>query len=331
MKEAVKYINDIIGLNVTEKENLNFSVSSLPTYITQSYKLSAINVMDRDIVLAEQINEENYTVLQTYKQLEQIKKCAGTIVVLVLKKLQSYTRKRLIEKRINFIVPNKQLYLPEMLIFLNESFKNAEITNKNKLLPSSQYLLIFHLIGTYSHHLEELSFKEIAQLLDYTPMAITNAVNELKEQDLIEVTGEKEKYINFKLGKKDLWKLVLMKDLFETPVLKTVFIDELPEFRPMLKSNLSALSEYTTLNPSRQQYYAVDKKDFYRLQRDNKLKNENSREGEYAIEVWKYKPEMMVYGRYSAVDPLSLYLSLKGSSDERIQMALEQLIQDIIW
>ena len=33
----------------------------------------------------------------------------------------------------------------------------------------------------------------------------------------------------------------------------------------------------------------------------------------------------------AVVDPLSLYLSLKDSTDERIEMALEKIIKDYIW
>ena len=51
-------------------------------------------------------------------------------------------------------------------------------------------------------------------------------------------------------------------------------------------------------------------------------------EGRYCLEVWKYNPKQLanlVQDDYSVVDPLSLYLSLKNETDERIEMALEQI------
>ena len=47
------------------------------------------------------------------------------------------------------------------------------------------------------------------------------------------------------------------------------------------------------------------------------------------IEVWSYEPRLL--GDEQMVDPLSLYLSLRDSPDERIQQQLEQLIEGVKW
>ena len=70
-----------------------------------------------------------------------------------------------------------------------------------------------------------------------------------------------------------------------------------------------------------------------KTQKNNGLINANNREGKYAIEVWKYNPKTLVedvFNENSVVDPLSLYLSLKDNQDERIEMALEQIIEKYI-
>jgi hypothetical protein len=57
-------------------------------------------------------------------------------------------------------------------------------------------------------------------------------------------------------------------------------------------------------------------------------------DGKFAIEVWKYEPKILSNEfkiNNNAVDPLSLYLSIKNNYDERIEMAMEQLIEKIIW
>ncbi len=62
--------------------------------------------------------------------------------------------------------------------------------------------------------------------------------------------------------------------------------------------------------------------------------NANEYEGKYCLEVWKYDPLKLVGempNDIAVVDPLSLYLSLKDSTDERIEMALEKIIKDYIW
>ena len=230
----------------------------------------------------------------------------------------------------------KQLFLPELLTDLKESYTNPRAKQKReKLLPSAQFLLIYHIIHRNEKwKLEEHSFKEIAQQLDYTPMAITNAIDNLKYHDIVDVQGEKEKYIRFRLERGELWRTIEQQNLLVNPVLKTVFVDEMPKDVFMLQTNASAMPEYSNLNPGRQQYYAIEKTVFYGLQKSNVLINPNDYEGHYALEVWKYNPLTLVDelpNDKPVVDPLSLYLSLKDSKDERIEMALEQIIEKYIW
>ena len=182
--------------------------------------------------------------------------------------------------------------------------------------------------------MENNSFKEIAQRLDYTPMAITNAVDDLKQHDIVDVFGEKEKYIKFKFERNELWHRAEQQKLLSSPVLKKVYVDFLPNDVDKLKANASALPEYTSLNPSKQKNYAIDKNTFYYLQKHKAFANANNREGNYALEVWKYNPSTLANempNHQSVVDPLSLYLSLKDSHDERVEMGLEQIIEKMIW
>lgn len=336
MKEVSKYINETLGTNAKVDPIQKNELGNLPMYISQSYKLYNAVIFNKDIVLVELKNEDDLSILQADKHLQLLKNTLNKIVILVLDNLLSYNRKRLIEKGINFIVPGKQLFLPELLINLSESFSQPKVSQKNKsLMPSSQFLLMYHIVHRYGDwKLENNSFKGIADKLGYTPMAITNAVENLKHHELIEVHGEKEKYIKFKFERNELWHTAQEQNLLTNPVLKTVYVDELPGDVFMLKANASALPEYTNLNPSKQTYFAIEKKEFYSLQKNNKLINANNREGNFAIEVWKYNPVKLLDDfpvDNAVVDPLSLYLSLKDSHDERVEMGLEQIIEKMIW
>lgn len=336
MKKAINYINETLGSNAIETPIQNKDLGNLPMYISQAYKLYDATIFNKEIVLVELKNEEELSILQADKHLQLLKNTLNKILVLVLDNIVSYNRKRLIEKGINFIVPGKQLFLPDLLINLSENYSQPKTTQKKKnLMPSSQFLLLYHIIHSNNNwNIEEHSFKEIAKKLDYTPMAITNAVEDLVQNELIEVSGEKEKYIKFKFEGKQLWHRAAEQRLLISPVLKTVYVDELPNNVAILKANASALPEYTNLNPSKQNYYAIEKSSFYFLQKNNGLVNANNREGKYALEVWKYNPitlaNEMSHHR-EVVDPLSLYLSLKDSYDERVEMGLEQIIEKQQW
>jgi hypothetical protein len=47
------------------------------------------------------------------------------------------------------------------------------------------------------------------------------------------------------------------------------------------------------------------------------------------IEVWRYPPAL--FAERDVVDPLSLYLSLKGTSDERIEASLDEMMRKLGW
>lgn len=336
MKEAIQYINHTLGTNAVANPILKDGLNNLPLFITETYKLYNVLLFNRELILIELKNEDEISIQQIEKHLILIKNTFNKKVAIVIENLAAYNRKRLIEKGLNFIVPNKQLFLPELLIDLRESYPNSNTRQKSeKLLPSAQFLLIYQIIHSHEKwQLERYSFKEIATKLKYTPMAITNAVENLKYHELVEVKGEKEKYIKFKYERIELWNIAMEQNLLLNPVLKTVFVDVKPKDVNMLKTNASALPEYTDLNPSKQQYFAMEKTVFYGLQKSNALVNPNDYEGNYAIEVWKYDPLTLVdemLNDMSVVDPLSLYLSLKDSHDERVEMALEQIIAKIIW
>jgi DNA-binding MarR family transcriptional regulator len=305
-------------------------------FIVETYRIFDMILFNRELVLAEPQNMETFSIMQSEKHIDLLKNILQKNVLLVIPELSAINRKRLIEKGINFIVPGKHLYLPDLLIDLRENFTHHKATRKKeKLLPSAQLLVIYYIL----HHdgkweIEQHSFKEIAEKLGYTAMAITKAIDNLKYHEIIDVSGEKEKFIRFRLSRAEMWQDLEKRHLLISPVLKRVYVDEKPADLVMLRSNESALPEFSDMNPSRQEFYAIEKTAFYGFQKNKVLINLNENEGQYCLEVWKYNPLTLVRempDKQMVVDPLSLYLSLKDSYDERIQTALEQIIKKYIW
>ncbi len=336
MRHTLRYIQEVLGIHVSLTPVAKSTLDQLPLFIHEIYKLYKTEILNAEIIFAELKNEEAISIQQTEKHVQQIKKILNLKVVVVLQNIAAYNRRRMIEKGMNFIVAGKQLFLPDLFVDLRESYTHPKARRKKEaLLPSAQFLLFYHILHRKADwELQEHPFKEIAHKLNYTPMAITNAIDNLKSHSLVEVIGEKEKFIHFRYDRKELWEIANQQDLLVNPVLKTIYVDEMPKniFLPL--ANASALPEYTDLNPVRQQYYAMEKNEFYKLQKANTLVNPNDTEGKYALEIWKYAPVTLagdLQNDLQIVDPLSLYLSLKDSSDERLEMALKQIIDKFIW
>lgn len=336
MSKLKQYIEEITGETMNPTPVRASQFGRLPLYLTEGYRFFDAKLMQQDLLLVFPKMVDRISILQLSKHNKILRNTVGKPVVFVFDNIEAFNRKRLIEKHLNFIVPDKQLFIPELFIDLRESYNRPKTQREQeKLLPTAQFLLLYHLLHRNDNNsIEHYAFKDLAKKLGYTPMAISKAVGNLKSHDLISVEGSKEKRIVFNRERTELWHFVNNeKLLLISPVLRRVYVDELPK-QAVLKTNTSALPEYTDMNPSRQQFYAIEKTLFYALQRNNELVNLNEYEGEYCLELWKYNPISLMEGLdldRSVVDPLSLYLSLKDEHDERIEMALDQIIENYIW
>jgi DNA-binding MarR family transcriptional regulator len=333
VNKLIQYIKETIGIDFQMKSMPKNIRGKLPLYITERFDLHEIVLFNQVFILAESQEKSDISILQTEKQLLLVKNALNKKVILCLEELSAINRKKLIEKGINFIVPGKQLFLPEIWMDLRETFNESKTKKESqRLLPSAQMIVLWHILHR-NETIEKYSFKQLAQKFNYTQMAITKAVEDLKFHELVTVEGRKEKFIRFISDRKNLWQNLEQEQLLTSPVLKKVFTDEKPDVE-MLPSNESALPEYTDMNPGSQICYAIDKNIFQKIEKKKPLLNANPYEGRYCLEVWKYNPVILADGlEYASkiVDPLSLYLSLKNSSDERIKMALDQIIEKTIW
>lgn len=329
IKKTIKYVEDVLQIDIGIEPVPKQELHNLPIYISNIYKLYRAQLLNVDLLLIEYIDPEGFSIFQLNKHIDLLIESTNKPVVLLMENISSLHRNRLIEKRINFIIPGKQLFLPDFLVDLREVNENRRLKRKTKkLLPSAQLMLLYHILKRNREwQIEEQSFTQLADRLGYTKMAITKAVDNLAVNNLCKVEGTKEKYIRFVKDRKTLWDLAL--PFFVNPVFKKVYVDKKPEGISLLRSNESALTEYSDMNPPRQKYYAIVRPRFYELQKKGQLKNPNEYEGAYCLELWKYNPQILtgdITGK-QIVDPLSLYLSLQYTQDERVENALEMIIE----
>jgi len=331
-----EYIRKVLGLEIQvdllEKKDL----MDLPLYIRDSYLIYRIVLFDISLILLEPKDQEGIKISRISANTDLVLKRIRYPVVVLLNTCTALQRRRLIEKRINFIVPGTQLFLPQLLMDLGEVYKSQSRSGKGQLLrPSAQFLLIFHLLHSVSRDdLAEYNYKSVAAMTGYSPMAITLAAENLEKLGLIAIIGTKDKAMSFRYDKKELWEKVLASGLVRNPVRSRFFVDSEPTDIQLLKCNISALSEYSDLSPGNLGYFAIDNNDFRNLEKRNALENVNKDEGRFCLEVWKYSPRRIwgdLPSNHSSVDPLSLYITLQDSTDERVEMALEQLIREYQW
>lgn len=82
------------------------------------------------------------------------------------------------------------------------------------------------------------------------------------------------------------------------------------------------------MNPTAIESYA-SKPGYIQLLKVQNTDKIGQKEGEIRIEEWKYDPKKLSHTEF--IDRLSLYLCFRDNKNERIENALEQLIDNVEW
>jgi hypothetical protein len=99
----------------------------------------------------------------------------------------------------------------------------------------------------------------------------------------------------------------------------------------LLRAGLSALAERTMIAPDATPAYALSSSAYQAAVKGGILKQHAVGELDtIAIERWLYTPALLSLDG-EQVDDLSLFLSLHDSPDERVQSALNEMLEAMTW
>ena len=322
MDDVLKYLQDTLGLSGTVKKAPESLLNKLPLYLSHAYNYSLLEIDGSSFLLVEDENMNPKTAEQLKKQAKAIFHHTDLPAVFVLYNQSMQMRRNMIRNRISFIIPENQLYLPEMLLYLKENNRQIH-PHAEFITPSTQLLLLYHL---QVEQLEDLSFKEIAERLDYSPKTITKIAEELKAKKICRITGTKEKRFAFDVGRKQLWEM--SEPQMQSPVIKSYFT-KLKDDWNFCKSGDTALAHHTYLSDTGKEAYAVYKVEFEELREKGYWEYLDELEGDIRVDVWKYNPCLLSKNGY--IDPLSLYLCYRDDPNERVEAEMKELIDKKVW
>ena len=164
--------------------------------------------------------------------------------------------------------------------------------------PVAQLLMLYHL---ETRIIDGLTASEIAELTGLAYPTINVALRWLVTNNCIALVGSKQKHVQITMSKKELWDKSL--PLMTSPIERILFTDTKPE-----ESLMAAIAKATAKENA-----AMMNKEY----------------GDIKVEVWKYSPALLSENEWA--DRLSLYLCMKDSEDERIQMECDTLIKEMKW
>ena len=197
MDKLTAYLKEIFGVQLALKVISDKKLSSLPYYLKAGYELFEGMINDVPVIFAKLNNEKTTTPSLLTKQGEILEKQLQMNVVFVFDKLEAYERKRFIEKKIAFLEPFKQIYIPSLLLELNNiSKRKTEYEIKSdKLTVPAQVAILFHL---QEKSLNNKPLQEIAELLKYSRMTVTRIIRELGAFGFCDIKGEKRGLLSLK-------------------------------------------------------------------------------------------------------------------------------------
>ena len=324
IQDTNAYLADIVGFkldaHMRQKGNEPIFISDLYTFTTlKAGKDHFLGIMLRKPEAFRPSDFEKHQ--RFFPHAGEGREYKGFVVIAPY--LEGFIRKRLIEMKIPFIVPGMQLYWPELgMEYRTHSRNKAVYMAATKIDPATQAVLIGALNGTYA---QPITPTALGQKLGYTAMTMTRALDEIEAAKLGAVSkAGRQRLLTFPGGAKALWEKA--KPVLINPVRATFYYWKRDIQRELkLLAGESALSELSDLVAPRTATYALGRAAWQKFKEKPIPQIPVEDDGTCAVQVWRYDPAL--FAKQGSVDVFSLYLSLQDNKDERVEMALSEVIE----
>lgn len=334
---AARYLQDLLPDMVGELEFWPSSKACmLPQFLASLFRLAEIELLGNRVLLANiPTQAEPMPPSQLIEQVHRLAERTGLRVVLVLSGVSPYIRTRLIESRVDFVVPGSQLFAPSFLMILRERDLSPPVSLSvgGKLSHPAQAVLIAALLrpGLEKRGIPgSVSWAplELAREAGYSRMTASRVARELVAANLVSAQREgRETSLRFVMARRSLWEAALPR--LRSPVLRTTCIGKgglamLPadDCRASGETGLSVLTELAA--PARP--VAAIPRNYLRRHPEPEW-FPVAGEGYADVQHWAYSTRLG--GAGAVVDPLSLYLSLQRQGDPRLDGALRDLLDEV--
>lgn len=321
MEKTLDYLREVFG--VTIKTEYAKFYNAFPMYITEKYNIHFVKLPndENSYVLIKPKIKIELNIIQLKKQMKQIFNYSNSTPIFVFESLRLSQRTTLIQNQIPFIQPYNQIYIPKVIINLRE----REIVEKeygDEFSIAAQVTYIYLLLND----IKETNAPRLAMEIPYSKITFNRALAELVSRGLIYTEGNSTRKVYKIIDKKELWKKG--KQYLFNPVEKTYYSNSSILVEDLLYSGETALSNLeTNLNEPNVKYLAASSEKIKNINKNLFVNRyEINRENYTVIEQFKYDPIFLSTTKY--IDIISLYAQFKDNEDERIQIALEELLEE---
>ncbi len=291
----------------------------LPLYLRTGYTFWYVTIADMDLVFAY-VKEDTHDMrlyAQAYKTLSEK---LDSQVVFVFDYLDTRQINSLIQKHIPFIVLEKYLYLPFVLMQIGTTKQSKNLAYKSeRLTPDADLILISYLDG---HIHNGMMVKEIAAVIKKEIRSTSAALSLLHELEYAKLKKDgRSKRVSFEI-EAEIYERVLSEGL--SPLKKSFFSSSQIFGNNVVKSGYTALAYYSTLMDTGLATVAISAKAKNLL---SYLDTCEEDEALYRVEVWDRDPH--AFAQSNVISPLYVLRQFKDDDDERVQYALKEIEEKI--
>lgn len=313
------YIEKVLHCPVVIREYT--APGKFPPVIVNNYTLKIAAINGRKCIFAEPSVDINLSMLR--KQQKQLEHLTGMICVLDLPKANGYTKERLIEEGIPFVVQEKQIYLPFLGVALSDEDERV-IKPCECISFLTQKLL---LISIYENW-KDVSVSKAAERLSVTKISVTRCYDEIEALGLPYIRKKsRSRLFSVNGSAKEMWEQI--RDVLRNPILQQFQFKNNMD-HPGILSGMSALEFYSMLGDSPYPIYAVSKKDIGALLKKNEPLCSSADIPGCVVQEVGY---MIPFGDHQVIDPLSVALMITDSelNDPRVSQAVDEMLEEEVW
>lgn len=308
-----------VSVRPLEKERMPLLLDSL-------YEGWSVNGGGHDFLLLADKGVQPLSVQRIAKHCAWLRELAGRDVAFAADDLAAYKRNRLRQGGVPFHVPGRETFLPFLgianrkagravravrpgTVQLGLAAARMVVAGLNRVLPDAPDL------------------RDACSLLGCSHVTAIKAFDEIERFGLAARTARPHghgKVLAWLQSPRERW--AKAESALPNPVRAVVGLDALPEGFAFVVAGESALAARTRLSPPGQPVFATHapgaglarlKKSFVPVE-----------DAAFRVELWKFPP---IFPGRRDLDPFSLLLSTRGSIDERVEGAREELLEALSW
>ena len=314
-----KQLEQYFGCDVKIRE-YNIKLS-LPIFMTMR-DIAMVEIYGVNFAIVDVMKEAELSVAAMKKQKEKYEEALQCPVAYQVALNSVSMRNALVKNGVPFVDLPGNVFLPFMGIVLQDVYRK-QLVKADKMMPATQMVFLELL---YMNDEESALKSEVANKLNLTKTSITRATAQLEEMGLVEqIKSGTEISVKRNCSRKEYYENA--KAYLINPVQKVITIMRYEATFESFEAGESALSQVSELNPPRIEERAIYKGEEVIDQVEIVDARYEDWDDCLKVQLWKYNPSY--FAREGRVDPVSLACTFKGNEDERIEMCIEELLEEL--